>query len=244
MVTGNQIIVMKKIILLIILFSLYLPFIFAQDPPSKATYRITTPVFQDMQFYYTLTFEKVLKKKTIGASLGVKPSTQQSGEASFKTGPFAPYQTSNFGNKLYSSVTIDVFMKFYFGEKQQSYLMPDVYYRLWWFDSKDCSFSGTGGTREHHYDYSYDGIRSEQQQQFGLKILYGRTYKLNKDGKIRPILEPNAGVGLFVRSYKFQTYQGTVNNVYYDYHQEVDIGLYPSLHLNLNIGVEFDVKKK
>jgi hypothetical protein len=234
---------MKKITVLLILFCFSQKLIFAQDT-CKATYRITTPALLDLAMYFSLTGEKVFVKKTIGITAGYKPSTQSSGEASFNTGPWAPYQRNNFANKLYSSLTIDIFSKFYFGKKNKSFLMPDVYYRLWWFDSKECSFSGTGGRIKNNYDYSYDGTRTEQQQLIGLKVLYGRTYKINKHGSLRPIIEPYAGMGLFVKSYAFQTYNGTVNNIYYDYHKETGIGLYPSFHLGINLGVEFDVKKK
>jgi len=234
---------MKKLIVLLILFCFNPKFIFAQDT-SKATYRITTPVLQDAQLYFTLTFEKVFIKKTFGTSFGFRPSTQDSGPNTFNTGPWAPYQRCNFQNKLYSSFTIDIFAKFYFGEKNKSFLMPDMYYRLWWFDAKECSFVGTGGRITNNYDYNYDGTRTEQQHLVGLKLLYGRTYKLNKHGALRPIIEPNVGIGIFVKSYTFQTYNGTVNNVYYDYHKETSVGLYPSFHFGLNLGFEFDVKKK
>lgn len=234
---------MKKIVALLILFCLNSTFIFAQDT-AKSTYRITTPVLLDLGMYFSLTGEKVFTSKTIGATVGYRPSTQNSGANWYNTGPWSTYQMNNFQNKLYSSFTVDIFSKFYFGERHKSFLMPDAYYRLWWFDSKDCSFSGKGGRIKNNYDYSYDGIRTERQSLVGIKLLYGRSYKMNKHGSFRPIIEPNAGMGLFVKSYTFQTYNGTVNNIYYDYHKETGIGLYPSFHLGLNIGVEFDVKKK
>ncbi|MGN6647937.1 MAG: hypothetical protein ACTHJT_15545 [Cytophaga sp.] len=235
---------MKKIFLLFFLFCLLKVSLYAQDS-SRATYRITTPVLQDIQLYFTLSGEKVLLKKTIGISIGYKPSTKVSGEGLYvNTGPSSTYQMSNFGNRLYSSFTIDFFMKFYFGKKGKSFLMPDVYQRLWWFNKKDCSFSGTGGRISDHYDYSYDGTRTEWQYLTGLKILYGRTYKLNKNGSCKPVIEPYAGIGFFVKSYVFQTYNGTVNDVYYNYYRETNTGFYPSVHIGLNIGLEFAVKKK
>ncbi|WP_157446899.1 hypothetical protein [Cytophaga aurantiaca] len=122
---------MKKIIVLLILFCCNPKFIFAQDTIPKSTYRITTPVLMDISMYFSLTGEKVFVKKTIGLTIGYRPSTQNSGEVPFNTGPWAPYQRCNFANKLYSSFTIDFFEKFYFGEKNKSFLMPDAYYRLW-----------------------------------------------------------------------------------------------------------------
>lgn len=235
---------MKKIAVLVFLLCWLQISLYAQDS-VKATYRITTPILQAISGYFSLTGEKVFNKKSIGCTIGFKPSTKNSGDAlSVNTGPSSTYQMSNFQNRLYSSFTIDLFMKFYFGQKKKSFLMPAIYYRLWWFDAKDCSFTGTGGRINNNYDYSYDGTRTEQQQLSGVKLLYGRTYKINKNGSFRPIIEPYAGMGLFVKSYTFKTYNGTVNNVYYDYYKETHTGIYPSLHIGLNLGFEFTVKNK
>lgn len=236
---------MKKIILFLLLFYSIQVSLYAQDS-SRSAYRITTSVIQDAQLYFNLSFEKVItKNKTMGVSLGFRPILKDSGKAlSGDTGGWSTYQMNNFQNNLYSSFTIDLFMKFYFGHQKKSFLMPDVYYRVWWFDEKDCWFTGYGGIIKNHYQYSYDGIRTEQQHLIGLKVLYGRTYKINKNGSFRPVIEPYAGMGLFVKSYTFQTYNGTVNDVYYNYHKETGIGLYPSFHVGLNVGFEFAVKNK
>jgi len=234
---------MKKISVFIFLLCIIQTSLFAQDS-TRSAYRITTPILQDIGGYFTLSFEKVLINKTIGTSIGFRPSTKNSGEGiSSNTGPWSTYQMNNFQNKLYSSFTIDLFMKFYFDKKHKSFLMPDIYYRLWSFTNKECSFTGTGGRINNSYDYSYDGTRTEQQQLAGLKILYGRTYKLNKNGSFKPIIEPYAGIGCFVKSYTFQTYNGTVNDIYYDYHKEMSTGFYPSVHIGINIGFEFSVRK-
>jgi hypothetical protein len=84
--------------------------------------------------------------------------------------------------------------------------------------------------------YRFKGTRTEEQNVYGLKILFGNTFQFLTRFKIKPFIDLYYGIGLRYKTYKFETYKGTVYDEYYDYKKDIGGFLQPTLHFGLNAG--------
>jgi len=195
---------MKKIILTVILLSLYCTNSNGQDT-CRLNYRITTIPFQYLFNDYSFTFEKVYSnRRTLGLTLGFKPSTQNEGEITTH-GILGNYSFENYFNPFYNAITIGLNSKYYFSKYNNLFVDGNIFYGLWWFDKKNCSYNNIE-------DDVWSGIRTEKQNVYGLKLLLGNTFQIRTNIKIKPIIDLYCGVGFRYKTCKFETFNGTFGN--------------------------------
>ncbi len=85
------------------------------------------------------------------------------------------------------------------------------------------------------------GIRTERQNVYGTKILFGNTFLFNPNKKINPLIDIYLGVGLRYKMCKFETFDGTFQGQYYSSYDLENKNLWlPSLHLGLKVGLEWN----
>jgi hypothetical protein len=230
---------MKKIILTVILLGLYCTNSNGQDT-CRSNYRITTIPFQYLFNDYSFTFEKVYSnRRTLGLTLGFRPSTKNGGDLDFHTmGLMGYYQDQNFWNPLYNAITIGINSKHYFSKYNNRFIEGNIFYRLWWFDNKNCSYNNVE-------DESWSGIRTERQNVYGLKLLFGNSIIIRTKIKIKPIIDIYYGVGLRYKTCKFETFNGTFDKLLFlPYNLETKNYWAPSVHLGLRVGLGWKSKGK
>jgi hypothetical protein len=195
------------------------------------TYRIMTVPTQYVFNEYNLAVERVFKRNTLGLEFGFRPSTQRSGEA--QSGGrgmwFGDYSNQNFVNKLYNGVTFGVNSKYYLSSQNKRYIEAVVFYRYWWFNDKNCYYNNVEG-------YRFNGTRTESQNIFGIKLLFGRSFQLRTSFKLKPIMDLYCGVGVRYKSCVFETDNGTVGDMYYSYKQDLLQYWIPSIQGGIKLG--------
>lgn len=226
---------MKKTLLLIVV--LYAHSLFSQEvqqpvgETQHANIRITTTPFQFFFKEIPINIEKSFGKYTFGLLAAYRPSTSKGGVISGVNGLSGNYLHQNYWNHLYSGITVGANSKYFFKIFEKDWFIDtQVYYRHWWFENKECSYETAG-------DYKFNGLRTEQQDVFGIKALIGKTFVFDTGGKVKPIIDVYTGIGLRYKQWVFQTYNGTVNHKFYNYKEDKDNSLNPTLHLGVKIGI-------
>jgi hypothetical protein len=166
-----------------------------------------------------------------GVYFGYRPGTQESGAVTtVGHGAYGGYGSSNAFNRMYDSYTIGLYQKTYLLKKQKIYAELDVYYRNWSFKDKHASFENVEG-------YSFDGIRTEHIDVYGLKLVGGKTiYLTRKDKKIKPYIDVYVGLCFRHQEHTYETQDGTVNDTYYIYKKDHFSYNYPTPQAGLKLG--------
>lgn len=230
----------NKIFLIPIFIVLTQTFSFAQDT-MQVKYRITILPSQFLFYDFPLTIERVYNRTSLGVIISYRPSTQNGGEISGGHGLFGYYLDNNFQNKLYNSYTVGFNTKYFLNKIKTFFLEGELFYRYWWFDNKNCYYPNVEG-------YRFDATRTERQNVYGFKLLLGNSMQLKTKSKVKPILDVYVGVGFRYKTYVFETYNGTINNIYYSYkketgdnwgdaHQRVSLGMPFSIQCGIKIGI-------
>lgn len=215
----------------LIIFLSIIRFSHAQDTTLHATFRVMTIPSQFVVLDFPLIIEKIVKRHSIGILLSYRPSTQNSGEIRGSgSGMYGDYIYETFQNKLNNGVTIGVSTKYYMPQWYNLFFEGDLFYRYWWFENKDCYYNNVEG-------YRFDGIRTESQNVYGLKLLIGRSFELKSNAKVKFLLDIYGGVGIRYRTYVYETVDGTVNDQYYSYLRETGTNITPSLQLGIKVGI-------
>jgi len=170
-----------------------------------------------------------------GVYFGYRPSTQESGSISTQGhGMFGGYGSQNAFNRMYTSYTIGIYQKTYLLKKQKIYAELDVYYRNWNFKDKYASHDGER--------YSFEGVRSENVNVYGLKLVGGKTiYLTKKDKQVKPYIDLYVGLGFRHQDITYETKNGTVNDIndglYYEYKKEHFSYNYPTPQAGIKLGM-------
>lgn len=220
---------MKKIFLLTA-FLCTMNLAHAQDTTLHATFRVMTIPSQFVVLDFPIVIEKIIKKRhSIGLLFSYRPSTQNSGEIR-AGGAGSDYVYQNFQNKMNNAVTVGLSTKYYMPQWYNLFFEADLFYRYWWFENKDCYYNNVEG-------YSFDGIRTEHQNVYGLKMLIGRSFELKSNAKVKFVLDIYGGLGMRYRTYTYETVDGTVNDQYYPYLKETGTNFSFSPQIGIKIGV-------
>ena len=171
------------------------------------------------------------KKTRYGIFISYKPSTQDSGLIKAGgTGAAGGYSQPHY-NKLYTSYTLGLYHKSYFNKELDLFLETDIFYRNWSFTNKPAEFKNVEG-------YRFRGLRTENIDVYGLKLLLGKTLFLSKkDKRIKTYLDIYAGAGIRYREEIFETFNGYVNDIYYNYKMEKFYNTRPSPQLGMKLGL-------
>lgn len=181
----------------------------AQDS-TKKSFRISVLPSQFLFTDFPIILEYVKGRFTYGISPSVKFSTQYGGKVSDVVhGEFGDYKFQNMFNKLYNAFTISLNSKYYFREKDRVYFEAILFYRHWWFDKKNAVYENIEG-------YSFNELRTEHQNVFGVKFLMGKTFVFWEKSKLHPIIDCYFGLGCRYKMYYFKSLDNDFNvtNVY------------------------------
>lgn len=169
------------------------------------------------------------QKARYGIFMSYRPSTQSAGEVKSSGSGAAGGYGHNHYNKLYNSYTVGLYQKTYINKKLTAYLETDVFYRNWSFKNKQASFKNAEG-------YRFDGIRTENVDVYGLKLLLGQTVFLSSSkNKHRFYLDIYGGLGIRRKKEAYETVDGYVYDDYYTYKKDE----FNSTPIGIQGGVKF-----
>lgn len=171
------------------------------------------------------------KKARYGVFLSYRPSTQDSGLVkSGGSGAAGDYRQPHY-NKLYTSYTLGLYQKTYLNKALDLFLETDVFYRNWSFDKKPAEFKNVEG-------YNFNGLRTENVNVYGLKLLLGRTLLFtHKEKMFKPYLDVYIGAGIRYKEETYETFNGYVDGVFYAYNRENLYYVRPTPQLGVKLGL-------
>lgn len=152
------------------------------------------------------------EKTRVGVFLSYRPATQVSGEVKALGSGLAGGYGQNHLNRLYNSYTIGLFQKTYFKKQTKFFFETNLFYRNWQFTKKYARLDNVEG-------YRFNGNRTERVHVYGLKLLIGRTMKLfnKRSGNTFFAIDIVAGLGSRYKTSKYETINGTVYDLFYNY---------------------------
>ncbi len=168
---------------------------------------------------------------TYGLFYSFRPSTKSNGriEPIGHGLIFGDYERQRMFNELYTGNTIGLFVKYWF--KNSFFLQTDLFYRNWQFENKFAEFNNVE-------TYSFSGIRTENIDVYGLKILVGkRLLVFQKLKKASPFIDFYVGFGLRKSISVYQTTNGTVEGINYADKIENKEDFMPSPQIGFLIGL-------
>jgi hypothetical protein len=198
---------------------------------ATENFRITVTPTQFIFCEFPITFEKTLSNKfSVGVTLSYKKDTQENGKVWSWDGLGSYYPNLNLWNKLYEAAGINASSKYYYTKCKNWYIELNFSYKHLWFDSKNAVFDNVEG-------YRFNGTRTERQNVFVIRPLIGYSFCINIAGKIKPIIDIYAGIGIRRDFFTFKTFNGTVYETYYEYKKETGTYTTPSFHFGIKTGI-------
>lgn len=223
--------IMKRSFIFLFLILVATGSIVAEEKANEVI-RVTSVPTQYLFYDFPLVIEKRFDRYALGITLAYRVSTENSGEVDGLSGLMGDYWYQNFWNPMYNAFTVGVHSKYFLSSEGRWFIEPGLFYRYWWFDNKEVIYNNVEG-------YSFDGKRSETQQVYAFKILIGSDISIKSSTKIKPVLEWYCGLGFRYKSYLFKTYEGTVNDQFYIYKEDMGNLWNPSIHLGIRLGIGY-----
>jgi hypothetical protein len=171
------------------------------------------------------------KRKLMGLILSYRPSTLESGLVTGAAdGVAGGYTLQNMYNGLHTGYTVGIYRKVYMVSPASLFVETDLFYRNWNFKNKDAEYRSTEG-------YRFKGNRTENVDVFAFKFLLGNTFLLNKKNPVSIYIDGFTGVGIRYKRSEFETRNGEVMEIYYDYKKDIFREVLPSLHFGIKTGI-------
>ena len=186
---------------------------------TKIKYQITTSPMQFVLNEYSLKIERFINNHSIGLKFGYRPSRNKLHEIN----QGLEYFMQNYWNYLYNAYSIELNSKYYLKKKKNYFIDFSIFYRHWWFDNKYCEYYNEKG-------YFIKGIRTENQEVYGLKTQLGKTIYFKSGHLIKPLFDIYCGIGVRYKMCKFNLVTSSYNDTEYKNY------LSPSIHFGVNFG--------
>jgi len=225
---------MKKYTVFILLVFLSALSFARSNDTTHVHWKITTKPTELLLGNIPLTVEKVYKRRTLGLTLAYRPSYQSSGNVSSAgSGLAGDYEYQYAMNKIVQGAYVGINSKNYiFGAHRKFYIDPELFFRRWWCNNKNESFSNVEG-------YHFNATRTESINVYGLKILMGYSFVFCKTKAHKIVMDTYFGTGLRYKTWNYESTNGTVNGVYYTNKTDSGNSFLPSVHLGVQFGVGF-----
>jgi hypothetical protein len=221
---------MKKPYSFILILALLLPF-------EAICQRVVEVSIKPIQFAF-LNFETHIgigtTKTRYGLFVSFRPSTQDSGLVKSGGVGMAGGYGHRYANWLYASYTIGLYNKVYFNKTLTTFFESDIFFRNWHFDKKPAEFHDVEKRL-----FEFKGIRTENVDVYGIKLLAGRTlfFKANKKKQTKPFVDIYGGIGIRYQEETFETFNGYVADTFYTYKIDKFYHVWLTPQFELKIGL-------
>lgn len=197
-------------------------------------WKITTKPTELVLGNVPLTVEKVFKQRTLGFTIAYRPSTRSGGEVmGGGSGLFGNYEYQYVWNRVVEGAYVGINSKNYFrGKGRRFYIDPELFCRRWWCNDKIASYRDVEG-------YNFNATRTEAVNVIGLKLLCGHSFIFCKTKAVKLVLDTYCGIGVRYKTWKYESTNGTVNNMYFAHKTENGSIILPSLHVGVQFGLGF-----
>lgn len=206
--------------------------------PERNGYRIQIKPTQWLLRDFQFSLERVKNKYCYGATLGYRPSFQQSGEVVGGSGLLGSYSIQNWNNGLYEAVTGELNGKIYPFDDFEFFIETVFFYRFWWFDKKMASYDNV-----ENISLDFNGLRTERVHVFGLKCLVGFSTNFNSGSRFSCNLDVFGGLGFRYRNLWYHTQNLNSNGTFSEPTIQKMKYWVPSLQLGLKVGIQI-LKRK
>lgn len=182
---------------------------------------------------YQLGFEHFKPGVAINTCIGYNPSGTGP-EKTVQESQYTGYLLSAYQNQLYEGFLTESGVKFYQKELDNFlYVEFLVFYRYWWFFNEHAKFIDTKTPQ-----YSYDGIRSEQNHVIGSKLLVGFTIANYNHKSYALFFDVFGGIGLRHKWFNFKTVNIADSGQIMPPRIESPTQWMPSVHFGCRLGVQ------
>jgi len=203
-------------------------------------WKITVRPFEFFVRNFPLTVEKVFDRMTIGLTVAYRTPYQNSGKVNTGINIPGGYTVNYPFNGYAQGMSVEANSKQYIfsgkAQKHRLYVDAALFYRRWWFEGKNTSHDRVEGTDPHP---SFNGLRNEYLNVVGAKALIGTSVFSHNVGKLKLVMDFYGGVGLRYKTWKFETFNGTVEGQYYTYNKETGNKWAPSIQGGVQVGIGF-----
>ena len=183
-----------------------------------------------------LTYEQFIRPRvSISYSLGVKIPVGKGNELQpFGSGLFAEYEYQYMFNEYSSGIYASLASAFY-DNRRKFYFQPELFYRAYRMNDKQLSYDNTEGG-------SYNSLRSEHINVFGLKLLIGFNNMIGLTDRMAINIKAYGGLGIRYKSYSYKDINNQVTNpdnqvVIIPFEEENGKLVVLSFHMGVKIGV-------
>lgn len=188
-----------------------------------------------------LTYERLkLLKHSYELSIGYRPGKKNPDPDinGLVHGFGGDYSLQNMGNPFYNAIFCSFGLKKFSKRNLGSYLGVELFNRYWWVENKYMEFNNVEG-------YRFQGIRTEYIEVIGLNLLAGHEQRLIRISKnLLFIINYYGGIGYRMKSYSYQTWNGTIGDKPVDYKIEKGILHLPTINAGIKIGIGINNEEK
>jgi hypothetical protein len=185
-----------------------------------------------------LSFEYFIKDKySLTYSLGYKIPVGKGTELNLPFGMGLEYQHYDpMFNYFAHAVYISFAPAYYFSSDRKFYLQSELFYRYYWFNDQQLNYYGENSAE------SYNSLRSERANVFGIKLLAGYNAKVSISKKLLFNAKFYSGLGFRYKNYTYLNIDNQVPDENGDIivvpYEEIK-GFYfaPSFQLGVKIGI-------
>jgi hypothetical protein len=217
---------MKYFIALLVILTLD-SFIVNSQTRFELGIKPTQFLFKDFEGNFAIDYKRTL----VGVILSYRPATQDSGEVKGGgSGTAGGYDLQNMYNNIYRAYTAGLYQKTYFTRDTRFFFETDLFYRNWNFKNKPAEYRNVEA-------YRFKGMRTENVNVYGLKLLVGQTFKFNRNNKLKPFIDLYTGLGIRYKQSVYITTKGFIYDIYFDYKKDVFNAILPSFHFGIKAGL-------
>ena len=147
------------------------------------------------------------------------------------------YSLQNMGNPFYDAVFFSFGFKKFSKKNLKNYFGIELFNRYWWIENKYMEFNNVEG-------YRFQGMRTEYVEVIGLNLLGGYESRFRISKNLLFIINYFGGIGYRMKSYSYQTWNGTIGDKPVDYKIEKGILHLPTINTGIKIGIGISNENK
>lgn len=175
-------------------------------------------------------------RMSIDVAVGYRYRNPSAGpEASIGKGTVASYELYQMLNPYHQAIKLAASPLVYLNARRSIYVQGEYFFRHWWLDNTHIIVNTVENSTT-----DFDAVRTERINVYGTKALIGARGYLSRRATATGVMySVYAGIGFRIKTYWYESRDGTFEGQPIDYQYEKGILYLPSVHLGLllNVGI-------